>query len=143
MLSQTVEYALRAMVRLAQHPAEPQARHLLASTTQVPSDYLAKVMRQLARAGLVRAGRGPSGGFSLAKPGASISILDVVNAVDPIKRIETCPLGLETHRSTLCPLHSRMDAATAEVECAFRSTVLTELIGGRGVQPLCEVEGMR
>lgn len=138
MLSQTVEYALRAMVRLAQYPDAPQPRHELAGTTQVPSDYLAKVMRQLAAAGLVLAGRGRAGGFSLARPAAKISILDVVNAVDPIHRIHECPLGLETHRHKLCPLHKRLDAAAAAVECAFQSTALSELTGGRGVKPLCD-----
>ena len=113
MLSQTTEYALRIMVELASHPDAATTISELARTTKIPSDYLAKVLRQLSRAGLVRSQRGPNGGSVIARDPEEVSVLDVVQAVDPLKRIETCPLGVRSHGANLCPLHRRLDQAIA------------------------------
>ncbi|MFN0168582.1 MAG: RrF2 family transcriptional regulator [Bryobacteraceae bacterium] len=140
MFSQTAEYALRAVAWLAQNPGQ-QPRHQIAEATQVPVDYLAKVMRQLGQAGLVTAGRGLHGGFVLARGADDISILDVINAVDPIRRIHACPLKLQSHRVTLCPLHRRLDEALAHIEQAFRQTHLSDLTADPcDVRPLCEAK---
>jgi Rrf2 family protein len=93
----------------------------------VPSDYLAKVLNHLAQAGLVHAHRGRRGGFTLARPAAEVTVLDVVNAVDPLRRIEACPLGLDDHSEHLCPLHQHLDDAIAVVERAFAGCRLTDL----------------
>jgi DNA-binding IscR family transcriptional regulator len=74
------------------------------------------------------------------KTPAKLSILDVVNAVEPIVRIRECPLGLKAHGIRLCPLHKRMDQALAMVEAAFRGTTLAELLAEpTDSHPLCEV----
>jgi Rrf2 family protein len=127
MLSQTVEYALRAMVYLADH-ADAQTTPQIAEVTHVPAPYLAKILQSLSRAGLVKSQRGVHGGFSLAKPASETTIWDVVQAVDPIKRIRTCPLELEAHKTKLCPLHKRLDDALAGIEAAFRASTLAELL---------------
>ena len=85
-------------------------------------------MQNLTRKGLVRSQRGVRGGFLLAKPPEDITILDVVNAVDPIQRIRSCPLELKSHGVRLCPLHFRMDRALAMVEDAFRKSTLAEIL---------------
>ena len=138
MLSQTTEYALRAAVWLAQSEG-PQTTAEIASATQVPTDYLAKILRSLARAGVVHAARGPNGGFTLARDTASISILDVVNVVDPIMRVRACPLGLRAHKVNLCPLHQKIDNALATIELAFSTTSLAELVSEPKRKPLCEL----
>src|SRR4051794_4467025 len=102
MFSQTAEYALRAVVFLAKEPERQRTAHEIADAMSVPSDYLAKVMRQLVRAGLVRGQRGKSGGFVLVRPLGETSVLEVMNAVDPIRRIKSCPLGLVEHREKMC-----------------------------------------
>jgi Rrf2 family transcriptional regulator, nitric oxide-sensitive transcriptional repressor len=128
MLSQTVEYALRAMTHLAaQPPEQTESSEAIAEKTKVPKNYLSKVMRDLVLAELVTSQRGPNGGFALTRPPERITILDVVNAVDPIKRIATCPLGNPAHLR-LCPLHRRMDDALGLVEKEFAKTTLCELL---------------
>jgi Rrf2 family protein len=144
MLSQTTEYALRIVVQLASQRGQPVTIPELASTTKIPSGYLAKVLRQLARAGLVHSQRGPNGGSELLRPPEELTVLDVVQAVDPIKRIEVCPLGLRTHGANLCPLHRRLDQAAATVETAFRNSSVAELLTDpRGSRPLCEDPRLR
>lgn len=100
----------------------------IAASVHVPEDYLAKVLQQLAQAELLTSRRGRNGGFQLARPAGEISLLAVVNAVEPIRRIHSCPLGLKRHGVKLCPLHRRLDDAYALVEKAFAATTLEELI---------------
>lgn len=142
MFSQTVEYALRAMVFLAQNNDEPQPTEQIAVATKVPAAYLSKVLQAMSREGLVKSQRGLHGGFRLLRAPSEINILDVVNAVDPIERIESCPLGLKTHGKHLCPLHQRMDEALASVETAFGKTTLAEVLADPNRStPLCEATG--
>jgi Rrf2 family protein len=140
MFSQTVEYALRAVVQLAYLSPEASTTSALAAVTQVPPAYLAKVLQALVKSGIVSSQRGVGGGVSLAKDPRALTILDIVTAVDPIRRIKSCPLELSTHGTKLCPLHRRLDAALAQVEHAFRSTTLAEVLADPSkVKPLCDV----
>jgi Rrf2 family protein len=135
MLSQTAEYALRAMVYLAMEDASCRGQDI-AEVTKVPFGYLNKIMQQLGRAKLVNSQRGLGGGFSLSKSAKKISILDVVNAVDPIERIRSCPLGIESHGFNLCPLHRQLSEATLAVESAFAKVSLDDLVE-ESKSPLC------
>ena len=112
----------------------------IASATRTPAGYLAKILRNLARAELVRSQRGLHGGSTLARPAERISVLDVVQAVDPIQRITSCPLGLKNHGVNLCPLHRRLDQAIASVEQAFQNTTLAEMVAEDSPsKPLCDI----
>ncbi len=139
MFSQTVEYALRAIVFLADKSPEACTTEQIAEKTQVPKPYLSKVLQNLSRCEIVRTQRGIGGGVTLLRPAAELTILEVVNAVEPIQRITTCPLGLKSHGKNLCPLHRRMDDAMASVEAAFRNTTLAEILAEpTGSPPLCD-----
>ncbi len=139
MFSQTTEYALRAVVWLASQHDSPQTTRQIAATTRVPAGYLSKVLQALGRADLVNSQRGLYGGFTLTRPPNRISVLEVVNAVDPIHRIEQCPLGLKSHTAGLCPLHRRLDDAIAHIEKAFATSTIADLLtGASGLHPLCE-----
>ncbi len=128
MFSQTVEYALRAAVFLAQQAPAARTTEQVAVATHVPQAYLAKVLQALSRAGIVHSQRGIGGGMTLARSAEEVTILEVVNAVEPIRRIRECPLGLAAHGVRLCPLHRRLDNALALVEDAFRQTTLAEIL---------------
>jgi len=139
MFSQTVEYALRAVVHLADSAPEPRTTDQIALATKVPKAYLSKILQGLSRNGIVRSQRGLGGGMTLHKAADELTILEVVNAVDPIRRITTCPLGLETHGVRLCPLHRRLDNALAMVESALGGTTLAEVLAEpTASNPLCE-----
>jgi Rrf2 family protein len=139
MFSQTVEYALRAVVHLADHAPDPRTTEQIAQATRVPKAYLSKVIQGLCRANVVQSRRGLGGGVALVKTPDELTILDVVNAVEPIARIRECPLGLQSHGIRLCPLHRRMDHALGMVEAAFRNTTLAEVLAEpTASHPLCE-----
>jgi Rrf2 family protein len=138
MISQTAEYALRAIVYLADQ-GEARTTQQIAAATRVPTSYLSKVMQLLSRAGVVKSQRGLHGGFTVVRSPDELSVWDVINAVDPIQRIRSCPLGIKAHGMRLCPLHKRLDDALALVETAFRDSTLGDLIREPSKsKPLCE-----
>ncbi|MEK7415940.1 MAG: Rrf2 family transcriptional regulator [Planctomycetota bacterium] len=138
MISQTAEYALRAIVFLADDHGEAHTTEEIALVTKVPMGYLAKIMQGLTRSRLVNSQRGLHGGFTLVKDPGELTIYEVVQAVDPIIRITTCPLHIETHSEHLCPLHSMLDKAMSEVEHVYRKTTIAVLINTPGAsRPLC------
>ena len=139
MFSQTVEYALRAVVHLAFESPEPRTTDQIAEATKVPKAYLAKILHNLVKKGVLNSQRGLGGGMTLTVPPEVLTILDVVNAVEPIRRITTCPLDLPTHGVRLCPLHRRMDDALEHVETAFKNTTLAEILAEpTDSVPLCD-----
>ena len=128
MFSHTAEYALRAAVFLAESPTGRYTTQAIADTAQIPPRYLAKVLNSLSRAGVLSGQRGLNGGFSLARNPEDITVLEVIQAVDPIKRIHKCPLGLQAHSHRLCPLHTRLDESLALIEENLRKATLADLL---------------
>src|SRR4051794_18286713 len=141
LISQTSEYALRSVVALGRHGEGPLTTRQISEETRISAGYLSKVLQGLSRAGLVNAQRGLHGGYSLGRRLDELTVLDVINAVDPIRRIVEGPLRLAAHPGGLGSLHRRLDEATALVESHFRVTTIAGLLnepGGPG-GALCEV----
>ena len=139
MISKTSEYALRAVVCLAQSPDKLYTTAEIAKLTKVPEHYLSKVLLMLAKHEVVYSKKGLHGGYILAHLPENLPLLNVINAVDPIKHIKTCPLKLKTHGTNLCRLHTRMNDSIVLVEEMFRtSTVGTILSDPTKSIPLCE-----
>lgn len=130
LISRTSEYALRAVIWLVQAPAVSQTTRQIAAGTRTPPDYVSKVLQLLAKAGVVRSQRGLGGGFQLAQDPAQITVLAVINAVDPLEHIHTCPLGLKAHGKNLCPLHCGMNDVAQQMEATFAKTKLIDLLNG-------------
>jgi Rrf2 family protein len=139
MLSKTAEYALRAIVFLGGQANRPASADILSKRTKTPRRYMHRVLQDLVTAGLVESRSGPGGGYQLALPPKEITILDVINAVAPIERINACPLGLKSH-TELCPLHRELDKAYAATEAAFQKVTIKKLMDSTSqIVPLCEI----
>ena len=88
-----IEYALRAMIHLADNP-EGVARGIeIARVEHIPKYYLEKVIRDLMRRGLVHARRGPGGGYQLGQPANTISFRDIIEAVEGPITLNLCVEG--------------------------------------------------
>ncbi len=139
MILKTAEYALRAVVVLARDPGRAYSADEIAKATRMPRRYAHKVLQALVRGRLVRSQPGPGGGYALLHSPEEVSILDVVEAVEPIPRIRRCPLGLKSH-TKLCPLHQQLDEAAAATERAFAQVTIAQLLNqADSVPPLCEL----
>ncbi|MFA6046239.1 MAG: Rrf2 family transcriptional regulator [Phycisphaerales bacterium] len=136
----TTEYALRVMAAMAMSPESLVPTSTLASLTKVPSNYLAKVLQQLASANLVTGRRGVGGGYKLARPATDIRLLEIIHTVGNLQRITSCPLGLASHGPNLCPLHKTMDHAAEVLMNLFDGVSLQSLVDDPNYpnKPLCE-----
>lgn len=140
MLTDTTEYALRAMVCLAIGEGQYQTSASLAERASVPAPYLIKVLQQLAGAGLINSQRGLGGGWQLAKSPEDISLLDIIRVVQRIERIDTCPLGLANHGPQLCQLHQAQDHAARALIEIYGDKTLAQVLFTNGSKPLCDRE---
>lgn len=106
-LSQTAEYALRAMAWIASRPAGgPVLARELSQGTGIPAQYLAKILRRLVLAGILVSRKGRGGGFTLARPADRIRFRDVLTAVDAYPREDRCAFGWGAcDAAHPCPLH--------------------------------------
>ena len=122
MFSQTVEYALRAMVQLGADAPQASTTKEIAAKTKVPSAYLAKVLQSMRRAGLIHSRRGVGGGVTLARSPQEINLLDVIDAVEPLKRARG------KSRAAATPLQRALDAALGQVRDTFAGISLADML---------------
>lgn len=124
------EYALRALSHLAVYgEGRPVQVKDIADTESIPRHFLAKILNQLTYKGLVKALRGPGGGFLLTRPADEILVRDVIESIDSYEAIRRrCVLGLdECSDEAPCPMHDSWKR--------FRETFL----GGIGGLTLAEM----
>src|SRR5437762_14282871 len=92
-LSKKSDYGLIALKHLAQHNEESISAREIAAQYHIPAELLAKVLQRLVRKGLLVSQQGINGGYVLAKDPASISIVDVVEALEGPISITPCERG--------------------------------------------------
>ena len=105
-LTKRGDYAVRAMLALARGSGGLQSARRIADAMAIPVRFLPQVLGDLQRAALVQSAPGRAGGYRLAKPAASISLLDVIEAVEGESRRRTSvlrggPCGTDGH----CDVH--------------------------------------
>jgi Rrf2 family protein len=105
--SRPCEYALRALTHISSNlDMELIRAQEIAEAENLPAPFLAKLLQQLARAGVLISVKGPKGGFGLARPPEEISLMEVVSAVDGEDDFKRCAVGLsECNDEMPCPLH--------------------------------------
>jgi Rrf2 family iron-sulfur cluster assembly transcriptional regulator len=132
MLSSTAAYALRAVLYVARHQAEgPVCVGDAAAALGLPQNYLAKVLHELARGGLLLSTRGKRGGFRLAKAPHHIALHTVVGRFDAIGTRRTCLLGRrDCSDRHPCLAHARWRAIGEETARFFRDTTVAQLLDG-------------
>jgi len=106
-LSAACEYAIRAMLYLeARSGNESVAVAVIARETGISHPFLSKIVRQLVEGGLLDSARGPGGGVRLARPATSITLLDIIAAIDGLHFATGCALGFpECDDHVPCPIH--------------------------------------
>lgn len=128
--SKTCEYAIRALSYLSSGKGErfcliPE----ISRATGVPHFYIAKIFQGLVRAGILKSRRGPSGGFAFERDPASVSLFEIVQAVDDISLLaDACVMGLDQCSAVnACPLHAVWEEARKNVLASLRKTVITKV----------------
>jgi Rrf2 family transcriptional regulator, iron-sulfur cluster assembly transcription factor len=132
-LTRRGDYAVRAMLALAaRDPSTPTSGREIATEMGIPVGYMARVMGELVSAGLVESTTGRSGGYVLAGPAGSISLLSVIEAVEGDSRRTSCvvrgsPCGQDGH----CQVHGVFFAAQDALLERLRGVSLADVVRAR------------
>ncbi len=109
MFSKSTEYALRAVVYLAENSSEESRFGIktIANDLGFPEPYLAKVLQHLVRMKIIQSAKGPNGGFYVSKATMDISLLEIIDANEGLDFFKKCGLGLhECNDAKPCPIHN-------------------------------------
>lgn len=138
LLSQTGEYALRAMAWLAHmRPDAPVRARDLSEGTGIPTHYLSKILRRLVLAGLLESQKGQGGGFSLARPPDTIRFDDILLAVDAYPAQGHCAFGWgDCGEPNPCPLHATWSRLNDSVHEWASTTTLGAIEHDRPAEPI-------
>jgi len=126
--SRSAEYAIRAFVNLSRVSEGKYAMvKNIAQEEAIPAHFLAKILQQLARKGLLRSSKGPTGGFSLRRKAEEISLMDIVSALDGLNDYEKCASGLaECNDDAPCGMHDSWKALRSRIiEYLERTSIAT------------------
>ncbi len=136
-VNQTAQYALRALMRLAEMPAGSPARARdLSRSAGVPAAYLSKILRRLVREGLLRARKGHGGGFVLARRLDRIRLQDVFAAVGGELERDVCIFGNgRCDAADPCPLHDSWSELNDAFHAWSKRTTLRDLAAEPSARP--------
>ena len=131
MLSQTAEYALRAVLYVADHATGRPVRVAeMADALGIPRNYLSKILHQLAHNGVLVSLRGRAGGFQLGVRPDRLALSAVVTPFDRIDERRRCLLGRpQCSDRTACAAHGRWKDVADAVADFFHDTTVADLLG--------------
>ncbi len=112
MFSKTCQYAIRAVLHLSLYKDDYRVGVAeLAEALKAPKHFLAKILQQLSKHGLVSSAKGPNGGFYLSEENQKATLEDVIICIDGSNVFSGCVIGLPQCSSDKpCPLHMQANA---------------------------------
>jgi Rrf2 family protein len=123
------EYAIRACAHLASQPQVAAVKiRQISEAEAIPGPFLSVVLPRLIAPGILASTRGPSGGYSLARPATEISLHDIVVAVDGLEALDRCAVGLGRCSDRVpCPLHDSWKPVRERVRAYLKQTTVAAM----------------
>jgi FeS assembly SUF system regulator len=128
-LNRITDYAIIVLARMAREPERLVTAPQLAQDSAVPLPTVAKVLKDLAREGVLRSERGVHGGYKLARAPAAITVLEIIRALEGPVSLTACVDGTEgsCDVETLCPMRGNWDRVNRAIRAALESVSLAEM----------------
>ncbi|HEV9037212.1 MAG TPA: Rrf2 family transcriptional regulator [Puia sp.] len=129
MFSKTCEYAIRAMIFIALRSKDGDRVGIreIAKGIDSPAHFIAKILQQLVRKGVVQSVKGPNGGFYLDAQGRECPLAKIVRVVDGDQLFSGCGLGLrncsEVHP---CPIHDEFKKIREDITAMLENSYIGE-----------------
>jgi Rrf2 family protein len=129
-LTRAADYAVRAMLHVGSLPDGSVAlKDHIAQAQHIPPSFMAKILRQLVKAGLLRSARGVNGGFGLARAAAEINLLDIVEGIEgPIHLTDCAPDPEHCALSHDCPASPVWLEVQRQMSALLQETTLEALL---------------
>lgn len=133
-LGKLTDYAVVLMARLS-HESVARSAPYLSEQTGISEPTVAKVLKKLARAGLVESLRGPSGGYRLPRAAAQISVADIITAMEGPIAIASCvsDAGEGCKTGARCPARGKWDGVNRAIRDALAGISLSDMAAPRPV----------
>jgi Rrf2 family protein len=133
-ISRKADYAMRAVIYIARQPKEKRNPiNAIAEAESIPRDFLAKILKELTRAGILKSYQGVHGGYQLARTPNQISLLSISEAMDGPLGLALCVRegGGKKYDSynVMCPFFTKLQS---QVKSAMKSATIAKMVGGRG-----------
>ncbi len=129
MLSNASKYAILSTLYLAQHSNEQRKISVkeIAENIDVPNPFLAKLFQQLVRGKIISSTKGPHGGFYLSERNKKKNVLDIIDNIDGLNKLNGCFMGLHECDSTNpCPVHFIVEPFKNNLFTKFRDLTIIE-----------------
>lgn len=129
MLTKSCEYAIRAILFVAQNSSERKiGLRELAGALDIPAPFLGKIMQNLVRQRILSSTKGPNGGFFLSTEQQETPLIRIVEIVDGLQIFERCGLGLTMcSNERPCPVHDIVKPFRDEFEQWLRNQTVAQL----------------
>ena len=128
-ITRQADYAVRAILHLAQNGHQRMATSVIAEEQRIPPSFLAKIVSQLSIAGLLHTSRGAHGGVTLARSARDITLLEVIEAIDgPIQLNECVTEESICTFLDVCPLRSVWCEAQDELVRKMKGTNFEDMV---------------
>jgi Rrf2 family protein len=130
MFSASCHYGLQAMFYIASHSSKDSNVDLntIAHERDIPKHFLSKILQLLVKHKLLISMKGPNGGFRLSRSAQSISLIEIVEAIDGLDIFNHCGMGLTNcNEQDSCPIHSDYKRIRDHVRSLFETKTLAAL----------------
>ena len=131
MVSKTAKYAIKAVIYLALYSDESNkilTRDIF-EKIQVSESYLAKILQDLSRHGIISSTKGRKGGFYLSSENYERSLMEIVRVLDGDQYLDSCVLGIsQCDMQNPCPLHDMVGKEKTEFNKALQQTKIKDVI---------------
>jgi len=129
MFSKACEYAIRAMMFIAQKSKAGERVGIkdIVKGIDSPEHFVAKILQELSRKGLIQSLKGPNGGFYMDAANLKTSLAEVVSAMDGDQLFTGCGLGLkECNEKKPCPIHDEFKLIRTKLKSMLETTQIGE-----------------
>jgi Rrf2 family protein len=140
-ISAKVDYAVRAMAELAALPrGQPVTAETLAEAQDIPVTFLLGILGDLKQRQLVRSQRGRGGGYLLAQPAESISLADIIRAVEgPLANVRDMSLTSLRYHGPATKLKDVWMAVRGSLRSVLETVTIADLAAGRLPPPVADM----
>ncbi len=127
-LSKTSEYALRIFSFMINDNKQVYSAKYLVENLEIPEKYLRNLLTKLTKVHLIKSIKGRDGGFVFAKNADKITLSEIVDAVEGMKKYEKCILGFDhCDEKNPCALHSRWKPIKDRILDFLNNTTVADL----------------
>jgi len=126
-MSRITDYGLVLLTHLAGEPRRLHNARELAEATHLPAPVVSKILKVLARAGFLESHRGIKGGYSLARPAAEVSVVEVIDALEGPIALTECGTG-SCEREASCRVRAPWQRINRVVRQSLEDVHLSDLV---------------